>query len=128
VKQHKPWFDKEDPNQSNVDSINNVRHEATRHFRNKEKDYLKAKIDELETNSKLKNIRDLCRGISDFKEGYQPGTNIEKDKKGDLVTDSNSILARWSNHFSQLFSVHGVSDIRQTEIHTAEPLVPVSLR
>jgi len=48
-----------------------------------------------------------------------------KDEKGDLVTDSNSILARWSNHFSQLFNVHGVSDVRQTEIHTAEPLVPV---
>jgi len=30
----------------------------------------------------------------------------------------------WRNHFFQLFSVHGVSDLRQTEIHTAEPLVP----
>jgi len=29
-----------------------------------------------------------------------------------------------SNHFSQLFNVHGVSDVRQKEIHTAEPLVP----
>jgi hypothetical protein len=43
---------------------------------------------------------------------------------GDLVTDSYSILARGRNHFSQLFSVHGVSDVRQTKIHTAEPLVP----
>jgi hypothetical protein len=32
-------------------------------------------------------------------------------------------LIRWRNHFSQLFSVHGVSDVRQTEIHTAELLV-----
>jgi len=40
-----------------------------------------------------------------------------------LVTDTHSILARWRNHFSQLFNVHGVSDGRQTEIHTAEPLV-----
>ena len=35
----------------------------------------------------------------------------------------HSILARWRIHFSQLFNVHGVSDVRQTEIHTAEPLV-----
>jgi len=41
-----------------------------------------------------------------------------------MVTDFHSILARWRNHFSQLFNVHGVSDVRQTEIHTAEPLVP----
>jgi hypothetical protein len=33
-------------------------------------------------------------------------------------------LARWRKHISQLFNVHGVNDVRQTEIHTAEPLVP----
>ena len=47
-----------------------------------------------------------------------------KDEKVDLVSDSHSIVARWRNHFSQLFNVHGVSNVRQTEIHTAEPLVP----
>jgi hypothetical protein len=34
------------PNQSNVDNINNVKCEASRHFRNKRKD-MKAKIDDL---------------------------------------------------------------------------------
>ena len=41
-----------------------------------------------------------------------------------MVTDCHSILERWRNHFSQLLNVHGVNDVRQTEIHTAEPLVP----
>jgi len=49
---------------------------------------------------------------------------IVKKEKGDLVTDCQSILARWRNHFCQLFNVHGVNDVRQTEIHTAEPIVP----
>jgi len=66
----------------------------------------------------------LCRGISDFKKGNQSRTDIVKDEKGDLVTDCHSILARWRNHFFQLFNVHGVNDVRQAEIHTAEPLVP----
>ena len=44
--------------------------------------------------------------------------------KGDFVTDSHSIFARWRNHFSQLLNVHKVNDARQSEIHTAEPLVP----
>jgi hypothetical protein len=65
----------------------------------------------------------LCGGISDFKNVYQPRTNIIRDEKGDFITDSHSILAGWRNHFSQLFNVHGVSDVRQTERHTAEPLV-----
>ena len=97
-------------------NLNNVRREASRHFRNKNKEHLKAKIEELETNSKIKNIWDLYMGISDFKKGYQPRPNILNDETGDLITVSHSILARWRNHFSQLLNVHGVKDVRRTEI------------
>ena len=114
----------QDPSQSNTDNLNNVRCEATRHFRNKKKAYLKAKIEDLEINSKNKNIRDLYRGISDSKTVYQPRTNVIKDEKGDLVADSYSIVARWRNYFSQLLNVHGVSDIKHRDTHAAEPLVP----
>jgi len=87
----------QDSSQSNIENLNNVRRDASRHFRNKEKAYLKAKIEELETNNKIKNIRDLYRGINNFKKGCQPRTNIVKDEKGVLVADSHSILARWRN-------------------------------
>ena len=56
---------------------------------------MRAKFEELETNSKIKNIRGLYRGINDFKKGYQPRYNIVKDEKGELVADSHSIVARW---------------------------------
>jgi hypothetical protein len=69
-------------------------------------------------------VRDLYRGINDFKKGYEPRTNIVKDEQGDLVVDSHSILARWRKYFSQILNVHGVNDVRQAEIHTAELLVP----
>jgi hypothetical protein len=85
-KQHKPWFDAEcaelldkgkqakiqwlqNPNQNNGDNLHKVRREASRHFRDKKKEYLKAKINEIETNSKNKNIRDLYRGINELKRG-----------------------------------------------------------
>jgi hypothetical protein len=100
-----------------TNNVNNVRREASRHFRNKKKEYLKAKNDEHETNSKIKNIRDLYRSINDFKKGYQPRTNTVKDKKRDLVTYCHSILGRWRKHFSQLFNVHGVNDVTQTDIY-----------
>ena len=141
LKQHKPWFDEEclgfldqrkqakmqwihDPSQSNVDNLNNVRCDASRHFRNKKKAYLRAKVEKLETNSKIKNISGLYRVINDFKKGYQPRTNTVKDDKGDLVAYSHSILSRWRNYFSQILNIYGVNDVRQTEIYTAEPLVP----
>jgi len=79
-----------DPNRNNVDNLNNVRRDASRHFRNKKKAHLKAKIEELETNSKIKNVRDLYMDINDFKKEYQPKTIIVKDEKGDLVADSHS--------------------------------------
>ena len=43
---------------------------------------------------------------------------------GSVVADSHSIVDMWRNYFSQLFNVHGVKDVGQTEIHTAEPLAP----
>jgi hypothetical protein len=95
-----------------------------RHFRNKKREYLKYEVNELATNSKNKNTRDLYRGINEFKRGYQPRNNLVKDENGDLLADSLSILNRWKNYFSQLLNVHNVSDVRQIEVHMAESLVP----
>jgi hypothetical protein len=66
-------------------------------------------------NTKNKNIRDLYRGINDFKMGYKPRSNLVKDENGDLLADFYNILNRWKNYFSQLLNV---------EIHTTELLVP----
>jgi hypothetical protein len=82
-----------------------------------------AQINEFEADSKNKNVRELFRGIRDFKKGFQIRINIVKDEKGDLVADCHSTLARWRKYFSQLLNVHGDNDVRQAEIHTAEPLV-----
>jgi uncharacterized protein YaaR (DUF327 family) len=79
LRKHKPWFDEgcsklsdqrkqaklqwlQDPNEVNGDNLNNVRCEVSRHFRNKKREYLKDKINELATNSNNKNIRDLYTG------------------------------------------------------------------
>jgi hypothetical protein len=45
-------------------NLNNVRREASRYFKNKKREYLKDKINELAMNSKNKNIRDLYGGIN----------------------------------------------------------------
>ena len=98
----------QDTNQSNVDNLNNVRREASRHCRKKKKEYLRDKIDDFQVISKIKNIRDII----EFMKGYHRRTDTVKDEKGDLVTDCHSIL-----------NVHGVSAVRQIKIHTPEPRV-----
>jgi len=113
---------KSKPNQ--WDNMQNLWRDTSRIFRNKKREYLKDKINEIETNNKNKNIRDLYRGINEFKEGYQPVINIIKDENGNLLTDPQSVSNRWKNFFKQVLNVHGVHDVRQMDIHTAEPLVP----
>jgi hypothetical protein len=144
LNKHKPWFNEgcskllhqkkqaklqwlQDPSEINGDILNNVRCEASRYLRKKKKrEYLKDEINEFATNSKNKNIRDLYRGITKFKGGYQPRNNLVNDEDGDLLADSHNILNRWKNCFPQLLNVHKVSDVGQIEVNTAKPLVPDS--
>jgi hypothetical protein len=66
LKKHKPWFNKgcsklldqreqgtqqwlQNPSKINGDNMNNIRREASRHFRNKYREYQKGKINELAT-------------------------------------------------------------------------------
>jgi hypothetical protein len=67
--------------------------------RNKKKEYLKDQINALAVNSKKKKIRDVYRGINEFKRGYQPQSNLVKDENGDLLADSHNILNRWKKTF-----------------------------
>jgi hypothetical protein len=57
----------QDTSEINVDNLNNVVRDASRHFRNKKREYLKDNINELAKNKKNKNTRDLYRGINEFK-------------------------------------------------------------
>jgi hypothetical protein len=114
----------QDPREANEDNLSDVRREASRYFRNKKRVHLKGKINELESNSKNKNIRDLYRGINEFKKGYQPRTNLVKYQRVDLLADPHKSLNSWKNYFCQLLNVHGAGDVRQTHMHAAEPFVP----
>jgi hypothetical protein len=67
-------------------------------------------IIELPTNSKNNNIRDLYKGINEFKRGYQPRYNLVKDENSDLLADFHSIFDRRKN-YSSSNDVHDVSDV-----------------
>jgi hypothetical protein len=47
-----------------------------------------------------------------------------QDPSQNNVDNLNNVRRDASRHFSQLLNIHGVNDVRQTEIQTAEPLVP----
>jgi hypothetical protein len=92
---------------------------------------LKDKINKLVSNSKNKNIRDLYRGISEFKKGYQPGTNLLKDERDDLLADPHEILNKWKNYLCQLLNVHGMGGVGRLKCiqlsHLCQNLVSLRL-
>jgi hypothetical protein len=47
--------------EENEDNSSNVRWEASRHYRNKKREYLKNKINQFEPSNMNKNIRDMYR-------------------------------------------------------------------
>jgi hypothetical protein len=116
-KKHKPWFGEgysklldqrkqaklqwlQDPSEINGDNLNNVRRDASRHFRNKKREYLKDRINELATNSKSKNIRDLCRRINNFTRGYQPRSYLVKNGQCLQISTTSSHTCRSFLHVS----------------------------
>jgi len=94
-----------------IDILTNIKRETSRTFRNKKKkkvEYLKEKINELETYGKNKSIRDY-RSINECKKGNHPRNNLVKNENCDLLADSHGILNRWKNYFCQLLNVHCVN-------------------
>jgi hypothetical protein len=77
-------------NEKNGVNLKIVRREASLYFKNKKRECLKDKINELLTNSKNKNVRDLYRGIHEFKMGYQPRNYLVKYENGDLIAVHHS--------------------------------------
>jgi hypothetical protein len=91
------------------DDLNDIRRETSRHVRNKKREYLKDKINELPTDSKRKNIRDLYKELNNLR----AVTNLEvKDESGDLLEDSHNISNKWISYSSLLLNVHRVNDVR----------------
>jgi hypothetical protein len=73
------------------DSLSDVKRETSRTLRKKKTEYLKEKINELETTVR-KNTRNSYRGVNEFKNCYRPRIKIVKHVNGDLLTDSNNIF------------------------------------
>jgi bacillopeptidase F (M6 metalloprotease family) len=62
------------PSEVSEDNLSNVTREGSRHFTNKRREYLKDIINEPESDSKNKNMKDLYRSITELKKGYRPRT------------------------------------------------------
>ena len=65
---------------------------------------MKAKVNK--ENSKNKNIREINKGINEFKKGYQLRPYVIKKHDGTIVADTTGILSRWEQFLCKLFNVN----------------------
>jgi C4-type Zn-finger protein len=96
------------------------------------REFLKDKINELESDSKNKNIRDLYKSMNEFKKGYEPITYLVKGEKDDLLADPQN-----SEYVDELLlstiecpvcgGVLGRQKYRQ-QSHLCQSLAPLRLR
>jgi hypothetical protein len=65
--------------------LSNLTRDATRHFKNNKREYLKDRINKLQSNLTNNNTGELYNGIKEFKKGYQPTVNLVKNQRGDQI-------------------------------------------
>jgi hypothetical protein len=94
----------QDPSEINGDNLKNIRHEASAHFRNTKREYMKDKINEL-TIATTRTFRVRYKGTNEFKRGYKLRSKLMRDESGHSLAYSLNILNKWEEYFSQLFKV-----------------------
>jgi hypothetical protein len=50
-----------------------------------------------------------------------------RDKKGNLLTDNNSMLCTSKSRFCRLYKLHGINNVMKTKILAAESLAQLTL-
>jgi len=99
-----------------------VKRNVTLRFRNKKREYLTQKIQEIEENGKTNNTRDLYKGVNSLRKGYQPRLGMIRNERGDPRADSTKIIDAWKNYFD-LLNVQKGEPTEEFEIYTAEPWI-----
>ncbi|XP_070166158.1 uncharacterized protein [Polyergus mexicanus] len=89
-------------------------------FKNKKRQYLKRKIEEINENGQSGNVRGMYMGINNYRKGFQARTEMVKDENDNLITDSTGVLNTWKNHFDRLLNVEFENnrEIESLEFHT----------
>jgi hypothetical protein len=96
----------QDPSKINGDDLNDIRHEVSRHFTIKKREYLKYKINELVMNSKSNNVRDLYNRINKCKRGYQHRCYL----KNAVIWDVAPCGCCKNQHFGGMYCLHHHGD------------------
>lgn len=84
----------------------------------------KLKIQDLEKNYKENRKRDFYKNIASERNGYQPRTNMCKDKENQIITEEEKIMCRWKQYFEELLNCEQIINQECEEVYSADPYIP----
>jgi hypothetical protein len=87
-----------------VSEYENKRRLVKSECRKKKRMFERANLENIEELAQEKKIRQLYMKTGLMKKGYQPRTTFCKDKRGDLIGDSEGIVKRWAEYFEELLN------------------------
>lgn len=115
-----PWYDQECRNATDAKNVayratlqsvatrqakeryREKRREEKRLFRMKKREMERRECERIEMYRSQNEVRKFYQRVKHQTEGFGTGTSSCKDKEGNLVTDTDSVLRIWKEHFSQL--------------------------
>ena len=91
--------------------------------RRKKRELLNAHINEVENNRRNRRTREQYKGVSEVRKGYQPRSNMVRDKNGNMLVNEEQIKDRWKEYFSELLNrpdpeepVENVEEMNEEEV------------
>lgn len=89
---------------SNAETYRNLRKKSKKVLKRKKREALKQKVKEIDDLSKENEPRKFYAAINRMKKGFQPRINACRDTNGEMLTNNEDILKRWTQHFKELLN------------------------
>lgn len=110
----------ENRDEANIEAYREERRKTKKLTRKKKREFLNNKLDQIEKEDNMKNVRSFYQLVKQQRRTTQPKSTMIKDKDGTTLIGTTAILERWAEHFKELLNVQNETHIEEEIPHTAE--------
>lgn len=103
-----------------MEEYRNERRKVKRLMRKKKRDHLNKKLEQIEKEDSMKNIRSFYQLVKQQRRGIQVKGTLIKDKNGTNLTGNEAVRERWAEYFKELLNVEQEFIIEENIITSAE--------
>ncbi|KAI5720190.1 hypothetical protein M8J77_003158 [Diaphorina citri] len=110
----------ENRDEASIEAYREERRKTKKLMRKKKREFLNNKLDQIEKEDNMKNVRSFYQLVKQQRRTTQPKSTMIKDKDGTTLTGTTAVLERWAEYFKELLNVQNETHIEEEIPHTAE--------